>query len=134
MRKAIALSAASAAFLAFIACKNGHAVSITSTMGAGIVTADDTVNLVTARRCDREIDCKNVGAGKRYDDRGACERELLHQAQEELGKLGRNGCTYGVREERLEQCMADIRVEGCLNSMDSLDRVASCRANRLCIE
>jgi hypothetical protein len=130
MRKAIALSVATAALLVLVACKPERAVSITSTSGAGLVTIDDAVNLLTARRCDREIDCKNVGAGKRYDDRGGCERELAHALQVELGP---KVCALGIREERLEECLARLREESCLDPLDSLDKIATCRRSRLCV-
>jgi len=130
MRKAIALSAASAALLAVIACKDDRPASTTTTTGAGIVSADDAVNLLTARRCDREIDCRNVGAGKRYDDRGGCERELLHTLHVELGP---SVCSYGVREERLNECLEAIRVESCANSLDTMSRLATCRTRSLCL-
>ena len=130
MRKTIALGAATAAVLVLVTCKSERATSITSTTGAGLVTVDDAVNLLTARRCDHEIDCKNVGAGKRYDDRGGCERELAHDLQVELGP---KVCAYGIREERLEACLTGLRGESCLNPLDSLDRVATCSRSRLCI-
>jgi len=130
MRKAIALTALSAALLAVFACKNDRAPSITSTTGAGIVTTIDAVDHLTARRCDHEIDCNNVGLGKRYDDRGGCEREIAHDLQEELGPTT---CGNGIREERFDECMAAIRKESCGNPLDGLSKIASCRPSRLCI-
>jgi hypothetical protein len=130
MRKALALSLPSAAFLLLAACSTEHPVSLTSTTSAGLVTNDDAVNLLTARRCEREIDCKNVGDGKHYDDRGGCERELVHELQAELGS---NACASGLREAKLDRCLKDIRGASCLAPLDRLDRVASCRTSQLCI-
>jgi hypothetical protein len=130
MRKAIALSAASAALLAVVACKNDRPASTTSTTSAGVMSTDDAVAHLTARRCDHEIDCKNVGAGRRYDDRGGCEREITHELQAELG---RTACSYGVREDRVQECMTAIRGESCATAMDTMSTIATCRTSALCI-
>lgn len=130
MRKAIALSAASAAILAVIACKNDRPVSTTSTTGARTLSADDAVAHLTARRCDHEVDCKNVGSGKRYDDRGGCERELSHDLESQLGQ---SACTHGVREDRLTECMAAIRAESCATVTATSSTNAPCRTSALCV-
>lgn len=130
MRKAIALTAASVALSGFLACRNGRPTSITSTTAAGIVTSDDAVNLLTARRCDREIDCDNVGAGKRYDDRGGCEREIAHDLHAELHP---SICPYGVREEQLNDCLEALRTDSCGAPFDAMGRIAVCRAESLCV-
>ena len=131
MWKAIALISASAVLPVFGACKNDRPTSITSTTGAGIVSTDDAVNHLTARRCDHEIDCKNVGAGKRYDDRGGCERDIAHALQTELGSTV---CSSGVREERLVACLEALRTETCANALDTMNRIAPCRTTAICIQ
>jgi hypothetical protein len=130
MRKAIALTAVSAALLLFGGCKDDRPASTTTTTGAAIVRTENAVDRLAVRRCDRETDCKNVGAGKRYEDRGACERELLHSLEVELGP---EVCSYGVREERLNECLESIRVESCQSSLDTISRLATCRTHALCI-
>jgi hypothetical protein len=131
MSKAIALTAASAVLLVLGACKDDRPTSITSTTGAGIVSADDAVNHLTARRCDHEIDCNNVGAGKRYEDRGACERDIAHGLQSELGP---SVCSYGIREERLNSCLQALRTESCATPLDTMSRIATCRTTALCLQ
>lgn len=130
MRMAIALPAVAAALLTFAACQDERAPSITSTTSAGMVTTDNAVSHLAARRCDHEIDCQNVGAGKRYDDRGGCEREIAHALQAELAP---SKCIWGVREEMLDRCMAGIRGHSCAISIESLESVASCKRATLCI-
>ena len=130
MRKAIALCAVSAALLMFGGCKDDRPASTATTTGAAIVGTDSAVDRLAARRCDRETDCKNVGAGKRYEDRGACERELLHALEIEVGPMV---CSYGVREESLLACLESFRVESCESSLDTMSRLATCRTRALCI-
>src|SRR5690349_1349345 len=129
MRKAITVSAASAALLILSACGHERPTSITSTTGAGILSTDDAVNHLTARRCDREIDCNNVGEGKRYDDKGGCEREVAHDLQAELASL----CATGVREAQLNDCLKALREEKCVTPLDTtMSRIATCRPTALC--
>lgn len=132
MRKAITLAACSAALLGTVACgctKNG-AASTTSTTAASTMSTEDAVNHLTGRRCDREIDCNNVGAGKRYEDRGGCERKV---AQDLRGELGPTVCSYGIREDRLGECMQALRTETCANPIDTMSRIAPCRTDQLCV-
>ena len=130
MRNAIALIAASAVLPVLGACKNDRPTSTTSTTGAGIVSADDALSHLTARRCDHEIDCNNVGAGKRYDDRGGCERDIAHSLE---GELGPSVCSYGIREDRLDVCLQAIRTSSCATALDTMSRIATCRTTAVCI-
>jgi hypothetical protein len=130
MHKAIALSAVTAALLVTAACKNDRpAQSTTSTTSASVMNSDDAINQLTVRRCDHEIDCKNVGSGKHYDDRGSCEREMLHTLQVELGPTR---CITGIREDRLTECMQTIRTADCGSSLDTTSGIATCRTSALC--
>jgi hypothetical protein len=103
--------------------------ALTTTTGATIVTIDDAVNELTSQRCQRAVDCKQVGTGKKYEDLGACERQLDHDLRTPLRPAT---CTYGVREEKLEECLEEIRTQQCSSPRATLD-TKMCRAGRLCI-
>lgn len=130
MRNSIALFGAAAAMLLLPSACNHELPGQTTVSGAVIIPADDAVSQLTARRCDRELDCNNIGAGKKYDDKGACEREVAHDLQSELRPAK---CTYGVREDKLNECLQELRNEKCGNPLDTVSRLATCRTGRICI-
>jgi len=131
MRKRIALSAAAGALVLLSASACDHERSgETTTSGAEIIPADDAVNRLTVRRCERENECKNVGEGKRYEDNGNCEREVAHEIAAELRPAV---CTYGVRGDRLEECMQTLRKEKCGNPMGTVSSLTTCRTGRICL-
>jgi hypothetical protein len=131
MRNPIALFGAAATLLLSSAagCNHGRAAQTTTT-GAEVLPAEDAVNQLTARRCERETDCNNIGAGKKYDDHGACEREVAHDLKSELRPAN---CTYGVRGDKLDECLQELRNEKCGNPLDTVSRLATCRTGRICL-
>jgi hypothetical protein len=130
MRNAIALFTSAVAAVSLQAACNHDRAAETTLTGAGIVTTDDAVNQLSARRCQRETDCNNIGTGKHYDDNAACEREMNHDLEADLRP---SKCTYGVREDRLAECLEEIRNEKCGNLLDMMSRLSTCRTGRLCI-
>ena len=130
MRNPIALFGAAAAVLLLPSACNHERSGQTTTTGAEILPAEDAVNRLTARRCEREFDCNNIGAGKKYVDNGACEREVAHDLRSELRPAN---CTYGVRGDKLEQCLQELRNEKCGNPLDTVSRLAMCRTGRICL-
>jgi hypothetical protein len=130
MRNPIALFGAAAAVLLLPSACNHERSGQTTTTGAVILPSEDAVFQLTARRCEREFDCNNVGAGKRYEDNAACEREVSHDLQSELRPAN---CTYGVRGDRLNECLQELRNEKCGNPLDTVSRLATCRTGRICL-
>jgi hypothetical protein len=103
--------------------------SATTTAGL-VVPPDDAISRVTNSRCDREAACNNVGAGKKFADRDACNRELSHNTHPELRS---EQCPRGIDENRLQTCLSEIQDERCGNPIDTIDRMANCRRGKLCI-
>ena len=131
MRKQIALFGAAGALVLLSASACDHERSgETTTSGAEIIPAEDAANRLTARRCERENECKNVGEGKRFDDNGTCEREVAREIATELRPAV---CTYGVRGDRLEECMTTLRKEKCGNPMGAVSALTACRTGRICL-
>jgi hypothetical protein len=129
MRNAIAIFSAAAMALVAAACNHDRGATTTTT-GASIITTDAAVSHLTAGRCEREMDCNNIGAGKRYEDRGACERAVTHDLQADLRPAK---CTYGIREDRMNECLQEMKNEKCGNPLDAMSRLATCRTGRLCL-
>ena len=131
MRNPIVLVSAAVTVLLVLAPACNHDRSgQTTTTGAEILPPGDAVYQLTARRCEREFDCNNVGSGKRYADNAACEREVEHDLQAELRPAN---CTYGVRGDRLNACLQELRNEKCGNPLDAVSRLVTCRTGRICL-
>ena len=123
---------AGAALVAMAACTKGAlAPSTTTTTGATIAKNDDAATRLTYARCDREAACNGVGAGLKYADRDACMREL---GRSDRAELRAENCPNGISEARLTSCMEAVRNESCRTPLDMLDRIQSCRSDRLCAE
>ncbi|WP_394844154.1 DUF6184 family natural product biosynthesis lipoprotein [Pendulispora brunnea] len=106
-----------------------HSSETTTTAGSYPVTNEAAIENITAARCDRELSCNNIGAGKDYDSFAACTRELHHNAR---ASFNAQECPHGIDDRNLTNCLSDIRNERCGNPLDTLERVTSCRKGKLC--
>jgi hypothetical protein len=100
-----------------------------ATMGSAGVP-EEVADRIASERCARESKCNNVGAGKRYADEGACMSDLKRKNRDELNSYD---CKGGVDSKELNECLAEIRNEGCNNPLDTLGRLAACRSSDLCL-
>jgi Family of unknown function (DUF6184) len=134
MRIIIALGGLSLAVALTAACGRGEVkgpdAPITTSTSARIATNDTAIERITTARCDREVACNNVGAGKSYGTREACTNELGHDKRADLRA---EECPRGISEPDLNDCLADIRSEKCGNPLDSISRLAACRKGKLCL-
>ena len=90
----------------------------------------ETTQRIVAERCAREVRCSNIGPAKRYGDLNTCMAELGGKSREELGTYA---CKDGVNEKEVEQCLAEIRAEGCNSPLGALERMAACRSGLICL-
>jgi hypothetical protein len=130
MKTNIALGATAAIFLSLACGRSPDAPAPTTTTGARTLSSEDAITRVASARCEREVSCNNIGADGKYQDRDACMREVRQNTKSELRS---DECPRGINGERLEQCLTEIRNEGCGNPIDTIDRMASCRRSELCI-
>ena len=133
MRSIIGLSVLGLAVALTAACGRGEikgpdAPTMTS---AHVVTNEHAINRITAARCDRDMACNNIGAGKKFETREACTNELGH---DKAADIRAEECPRGISEPDLNDCLADIRSEKCGNPLDSISRRAACRKAKLCLE
>ncbi|MDB4933878.1 MAG: hypothetical protein JWP87_850 [Labilithrix sp.] len=115
-----------------IACNHESApASGVTTTGAGVVSNEDAVRRLTDARCDRAKACNQLGDKEKYKDEAACRREERHDLEADL----RPGeCPRGIKDEKLSNCLQEIRNEKCGNPFDKVSRLATCRTGSLCID
>lgn len=108
-------------------------VGTTTVTGAdlGALSSDLAVQRIAAARCARETACNNVGADKQFVDQDACARAIRTKLGTELEP---SSCPRGIDAEATDRCMEAIRTESCNNPVDTLTRLAACRASELCLK
>ena len=80
-------------------------------------------------RCEREMRCNNVGAGKKFETKDACVSKLRKENQDDLNP---KDCPGGIDQKALQDCMKSIRTDDCNNPFDELGRMTACRKGELC--
>ena len=80
-------------------------------------------------RCERELRCENVGAGRKYSTMDDCRKTVQADWQ---GDLSARECPKGIDNTALSQCLEAIRTEDCGSPFDSLERVVECNAGDIC--
>ena len=96
--------------------------------GAGAAT-HRAVDSIADARCDREQTCDNIGEGHTYASRGECVSAVRADWADELTPYE---CPGGIDQAELDECLDQIRNEGCLNPFDSLARMIECRSGDIC--
>jgi hypothetical protein len=115
-----------------VACNHDRAPAReATTTGAGIVGNEDAVHRLTDARCERARACNQLGPKEKYADEASCRRENAHDLEADLRP---SECRYGIREEKLSNCLQEIRNERCGNPLDSISRLATCRTGKMCID
>jgi hypothetical protein len=94
------------------------------------VSRDAAAIQIANARCDHEVACGAVGAGRTYAARDECASELLRSAQEDLAA---KPCTVGIAARLVDDCTARLRVESC-HPLSTLTRMYACRPTGLCLQ
>lgn len=130
MKNAIIFFATAGALVLACNHESAPAQGVTTT-GAGVVANDDAVKRLVDARCDRAKSCNEFGEKEKYKDDAACRRENEHDLHADL----RGGeCPRGIRQEKLSNCVQEIRNEKCGNILDKVSRLATCRTGSLCVD
>jgi len=117
---------------AILACaheQNGSGSTTTTGARTSAPISQSVIDAIAGARCDREAQCNNIGANKKYANRQGCVTELRGQQMNELTEAS---CPSGVDQPQYEKCLADIRGERCENPLDTLSRLNACRTGALC--
>lgn len=89
------------------------------------------IQRITAERCAREAKCDNIGSDRKYSSQDDCQSRIKDDAYDALSPPG---CKAGVDQKELNECLEAIRDEECGDVLDSIERVAECRAAVLCAD
>jgi hypothetical protein len=104
----------------------------TTVTGANVsLTNEAAVGWIVEARCTREATCNNVGADKRYGNRDSCVSKLRADMKDDLNT---RDCPKGIDRKELDECLAEIRTEGCNNPIEKIERLAACRTSDLCLK
>lgn len=138
--KTILLSSAALVGLVLVGCAKDPDTTVASpkndtsnngtsdTTGASLIGNGTAVTRITEARCTREEKCGNIGAGKKYADRAACQGEVSQNTQSDL----RASECAGVVPKELDECLDEVKNQACNNPIDAITRVASCTRSQLC--
>lgn len=83
---------------------------------------------IAEARCAREVQCDNVGQGKKWATRDACVAE--HRANAAPSLKGRE--CGSVNQSELTACIKEIQAEKCGASESDLEKFNACKAENLC--
>ncbi|MDI1445170.1 DUF6184 family natural product biosynthesis lipoprotein [Polyangium sp. 6x1] len=80
-------------------------------------------------RCDRAMRCNQIGQGERFANRDACLQSVRKNERQDLNLYG---CTEGIDQEELSECLSEINTSGCDATFDTLSAMADCRPSDMC--
>lgn len=86
---------------------------------------------IVGARCDLEDRCANIGPGRKFDSRSACESKLQGETASALNTAD---CPLGVERRKLDRCIASILAQDCGNMFDALNRWNACRDGQICYQ
>lgn len=106
----------------------------TMTTGAagamGVLSNDEGMLRMVEARCDRAVACEEVGAGKRYPTKERCKEEVRPSL---AAAIGQTACPRGLREDRVDACVSEVRGTNCTVPGESIGQLAVCRESALCV-
>ena len=95
------------------------------------LSSEHAIERITVARCSRETACNNVGSDKHFVSYDVCARELRSKVGDDLAA---DKCPQGIDAAAIDKCTESIRTESCNNPVDTLSRLATCRASALCAD
>jgi hypothetical protein len=112
------------------ACHAGPSQTASAGTAAPATVGRDAAAIqIASARCDHEVACGAVGAGRSYAARDECATELLRSAQADLAA---NPCAVGIEARLLQDCTSRLRAESC-HPLSTLTRMYACRPTGLCM-
>jgi len=96
---------------------------------AGRIETEPAIKSLAAARCEHENKCGEIGAGRRYENRAACESAISSETYKDVEYVG---CTAGIDREKFQICLNEAGDEGCDSALDTLQRIMACSARPLC--
>lgn len=97
--------------------------------GATGAPGDTVVGRVARARCDREIACNRIGAGKPFATSEQCMSALRETARADV--VGAD-CMNGFDTTQVGICLNTLRQLSCDTRLDAITAVASCQSTAIC--
>jgi hypothetical protein len=117
-------------FAGFVGCERGPDTEPALMPAAGTTpAAQSAIENIAAARCNTEQSCNRVGPARKYASYDHCLSVMRSQGYDSLGD-----CRLGIDQKDLRECLSSIQNQGCNNPIDSLERMAACRAGDLCVD
>jgi len=91
--------------------------------------AQAAADKIVATRCEREATCNNIGSGRKYQTREACNLALNAEMSEALNSAN---CPGGIDATQVVACVAELRKESCTSGLSAVEHVTGCRAAAIC--
>ncbi len=90
---------------------------------------DRPIRRLAEVRCDREVSCQRIGAGKGHATRDDCVDDYVKRGHDDLRD---DQCEIGVEGGQLDRCLHAIRADACDDKLDSIDALDACKKDNLC--
>jgi hypothetical protein len=85
---------------------------------------------LTNARCDREVHCNNVGAGRKYENRAQCVAMIDRDGYTDLDA---EHCPLGLDQDMLGTCLGAIKNEACGAVLTRIDDLPACADSDMCV-
>jgi hypothetical protein len=100
----------------------------------GIDRGVPTTGLSPARaiaqaRCEQMQRCNKVGPDQKHADMSSCLSAVQSDWREDLNSYE---CPGGFDSKELNECLGEIRTEGCNNPIEKLSSRIACRSSDIC--
>jgi len=84
---------------------------------------------IAQARCEQMQRCGKVGADQKHGDMISCTTAVQKDWREDLNGYA---CPGGFDSKELNECLSEIRTEGCDNPIEKLGSFVACRASDIC--
>lgn len=111
--------------------QSGAGTTTITGANVGALSSESAIERIVVARCARETACNNIGSDKRFASSELCARELRTTVGDDLAP---SKCPRGIDAAAVDKCTDAIRTESCNNSVDTVYRLATCRASAMCLE
>ena len=98
-------------------------------MNQGQVGGASPAAMIAQARCEQMQRCQNIGTDKKYGDMSSCLSTVRSDWAEDLNTFE---CAGGFDHKELNECLSEIRTEGCDNPIAKLGSFVACRPSDIC--
>jgi hypothetical protein len=94
---------------------------VTTTTAAGLAPAD-AANRLARARCERAAECNLFGRERAFGNKDECESAYVQRVDDALA----DDCPSGVDKRRMDNCIAVLRQEQCLEHLGPITALPEC--------